>query len=32
MRMLEALDRYCLETKRPITVPLTRALLAETDG
>jgi DnaA family protein len=30
IRMLEALDRYSLETKRPITVPLLRELLAET--
>jgi DnaA family protein len=30
VRMLEALDRYSLETKRPITVPLLRELLAET--
>lgn len=27
---LEALDRYSLETKRPVTVPLLRELLAET--
>ena len=25
--MLEALDRYSLETKRPITLPLLRSLL-----
>ena len=30
IRMLEALDRYSLETKRPVTVPLVRELLAET--
>lgn len=30
MRMLEALDRYSLEAKRPVTVPLLRELLAET--
>jgi DnaA family protein len=29
IRMLEALDRYSLETKRPVTVPLLRELLAE---
>lgn len=30
IRMLEAIDRYALETKRPVTVPLLRELLAET--
>lgn len=30
IRMLEALDRYSLATKRPVTVPLLRELLAET--
>jgi DnaA family protein len=29
LRVLEALDRYSLETKRPVTVPLLRDLLAE---
>jgi DnaA family protein len=29
IRLLEALDRYSLETKRPVTVPLLRELLAE---
>jgi DnaA family protein len=29
LRVLEALDRYSLETKRPMTVPLLRELLAE---
>ena len=29
IRMLEALDRYSLATKRPVTVPLLRELLAE---
>jgi DnaA family protein len=30
VRMLEAVDRYSLETKRPVTLPLLRELLAET--
>ena len=30
IRMLEAIDRYSLATKRPVTVPLLRELLAET--
>lgn len=30
IRTLEALDRYSLATKRPVTVPLVRELLAET--
>ena len=30
IRMLEALDHYSLETKRPVTVPLLRELLTET--
>lgn len=29
IRTLEALDRYSLETRRPVTVPLVRELLAE---
>jgi len=29
LAMLDALDRYSLETKRPVTVPLVRDLLAE---
>jgi DnaA family protein len=29
LRILDALDRYSLETQRPITVPLARELLAE---
>ncbi len=29
IRMLEALDRYSLATKRPVTVPLLRELLAD---
>jgi DnaA family protein len=28
-RMLDALDRYSLETKRPITLPLLRDLLQQ---
>jgi DnaA family protein len=30
--MLDALDRYSLETKRPITLPLLRELLQQEDG
>jgi DnaA family protein len=32
MGLLDALDRYSLETKRPITVPLVRELLTEGGG
>ena len=32
IRMLEAIDRYSLETKRSVTVPLLRELLAEASG
>ena len=32
LAMLDALDRYSLETKRPVTVPLARELLAERDA